>query len=561
MSRRERTLRVLNEGYRLSLRGAWKRYLRAARNPAAAQEARLRALLRETRGTAFAKAHGLARVKTLEGFQDAVPIRDYDGHAPWIERLKQGEARVLTRSAPIVFEKSSGSTHVAKYLPYTRPFLDEYSAGTGPWLYDLLTQRPALRRGSSYWSISPAGVRDEVTPGGTRIGFEDDTEYFPASVRKLLRHLLPVPPQVARLPDVPTCRYVTLRYLLADPCLGFLSVWSPSYLTLLLEFARTHADRLAWDLAHGTLSPPSGRLDHPFPDLPRADSAQAARVREAFPPSGPLRLERVWPLLALVSCWADAAAAQQLPALKALLPQSVEVQPKGLFATEGALSFPLLDHPGASLIPHGHLVELEPVGAPESRPLPLHAAVHGERYLPLLTTQGGLFRYRLGDVVEVVGRFEETPLVRFVGRADGVSDLAGEKLAPGQVAAAIEVASSETGVRPGFAILAPVVGEGGAPGGYRLYAESGDPVSLARLAIALEKALRAGYHYDHCRRLEQLEPVGARLVEAGWARYEAALVARGVRAGDVKPSALRRELWWGEVFPAEPERSARSGWD
>lgn len=549
MSRRERVLRALNEGYRLSLRGAWRAYRKAARDPEAAQRARLRALLRETKGTAFAAAHDLQRVKSLRDFQDAVPIRDYEGHAPWIERLKQGEARVLTRSAPVVFEKSSGSTHAAKYLPYTRPFLEEYSAGTGPWLYDLLTRRPALRRGSSYWSISPAGVRDEVTPGGTRVGFEDDTEYFPAPVRKLLRRLLPVPPEVARLPDVPTCRYVTLRYLLADPCLGFLSVWSPSYLTLLLEFARTHAERLAWDVARGTLSPPSGALQQPFPDLPGASRPRAERIREAFPASGPLRLERLWPNLALVSCWADAAAAQQLPTLRALLPGSVEVQPKGLFATEGALSFPLLDRPGATLIPHGHLVELQPAGEPDARPLPLHAAEPEQRYLPLLTTQGGLFRYRLGDVVEVVGHYEQTPLVRFVGRADGVSDLAGEKLAPGQVAAAIASAAAETGVEPGFAILAPVQGEDGAPRGYRLFAETKDPVSLARLALALEEALRTGYHYDHCRRLEQLEPVSARRVERGWARYEAALVARGVRAGDIKPSALRREAWWDEVFP------------
>ncbi|MBL4849835.1 MAG: GH3 auxin-responsive promoter family protein [Planctomycetes bacterium] len=548
--RRQRVLRALNEAYRLSLRSAWRRYLRAARDPEGAQQARLRSLVRETRGTAFAAAHGLSRVKTLAEFQDAIPIRDYDGHAPWIERVKQGEARVLTRSAPLVFEKSSGSTHAAKYVPYTRPFLDEYSAGTGPWLYDLLTRRPALRRGSSYWSISPAGVRDEVTAGGIRIGFQDDTEYFPPPVRKLLRRLLPVPPEVARLPDVPTCRYVTLRYLVADPCLGFLSVWSPSYLTLLLEFARKHADRLAHDVARGTLTPPSGRLGRRFPDLPGPNPPRAAAIREAFPQSGPLRLERLWPGLALVSCWADAAAAQQLPALKALLPSQVEVQPKGLFATEGALSFPLLDFPGASLIPHGHLLELQPADALEERPLPLHAAVLGERYLPLLTTQGGLFRYRLGDVVEVVGRFERTPLVRFVGRADGVSDLAGEKLAPGQVAAAIAKACTETGVKPGFAMLAPTIGKDGAPGGYRLYAESNDPVGLARLAIALEDALRKGYHYDHCRRLEQLDPVDARAVRDGWSRYEIALVARGVRAGDVKPSALRRESWWDEVFPA-----------
>ena len=60
---------------------------------------------------------------------------------------------------------------------------------------------------------------------------------------------------------------MTLRILLADPCLGLISVWSPSFLTLLLEFAREHAQRLAEDVAGGTLRPPGGlgplRLDVP----------------------------------------------------------------------------------------------------------------------------------------------------------------------------------------------------------------------------------------------------------------------------------------------------------
>lgn len=545
---RERLLRSLNEAYRLSLAPAWRRFEAAARDPERAQAARLRALLAGARGTAFAAAHDLSRVRSLREFQDAVPIRDYEGHAPWIERACAGEARVLTREAPLVFEKSSGSTQAAKYLPYTRAFLREYSAGTGPWLYDLLTRRPALRRGSSYWSISPAGAREELTAGGTRVGFADDTEYFPPPVRRLLRRLLPVPAEVARLPDVPTCRYVTLRYLAADPHLSFVSVWSPSFLTLLLEFARDHAERLARDLERGTLTPPSGRLGRAFPDVSGPDPERARRLLEAFPPSGPLRLERLWPGLSLVSCWADAAAAQQLPALRALLPGGVEVQPKGLFATEGALSFPLVGRAGAALIPQGHLLELLPADALQARPLALHEAEEGRRYLPLITTAGGLFRYRLGDLIQVVGRFERAPLVRFVGRADGVSDLAGEKLAPGQVEAALSEAARALCAQPAFALLAPAPGE--ATGGYRLYAELPPGASLEAFAEHLEGHLRAGYHYDHCRRLGQLRPVEARAVTEGWARYEAALVARGVRAGDVKPSALRRETWWSEVFPA-----------
>ena len=46
----------------------------------------------------------------------------------------------------------------------------------------------------------------------------------------------------------------------------------------------------------------------------------------------------------------------------------------------------------------------------------------------VVTTGGGLYRYPLRDVVEVVGFVNECPLLRFVGRARRVSDLVGEKL-------------------------------------------------------------------------------------------------------------------------------------
>lgn len=533
-------LRVLNGAYRLHLAPAWRRFLRAAHDPRAAQRARLEALLELTRDTAFAQEHRLGRVRTLADWQDAIPVRGYDELAPWIERLVAGEAGVLTREAPRIFERSSGSTQASKLIPYTPAFLSEFGRATGPWLYDLLTRRPALQRGSSYWSISPAGPRGERTPGGTPIGFADDTEYFPRPVRRLLRRLLPVPGEVARAVEIDDCRYASLRYLLADPSLAFVSVWSPSFLSLLLEFARTHADALAHDLERGGLSLPSGaRLD--LPPLSRAPT-QARAAREAFPSSGPLRLERVWPQLSLVSCWADAAAARQVPALRALLPAHVELQPKGLLATEGVISFPLLDHPGGVLALDAHLLELQPSGDPAARPLAPHQVAVGERYVPILSTAGGLFRYRLGDEVEVLGRFARAPLVRFVGRSDGVSDLAGEKLSPGRVGEAL--ARCLRGPAPDLAFLAP---RPDAPG-YRLYVEL--PTEQAEaLAARLERALREGHHYELCRRLGQLEALEGRGVVEGWRRYEAALVARGVKAGDVKPSSLRRETWWDEVFP------------
>ena len=54
------------------------------------------------------------------------------------------------------------------------------------------------------------------------------------------------------------------------------------------------------------------------------------------------KLQLIWPGLALISCWTDAAAGQFLPQLRELFP-AIEIQPKGLLATEAFVSFPLVE--------------------------------------------------------------------------------------------------------------------------------------------------------------------------------------------------------------------------
>ena len=53
------------------------------------------------------------------------------------------------------------------------------------------------------------------------------------------------------------------------------------------------------------------------------------------------KVRLIWPRLALISCWTDAAAGQFLPQLRELFP-TIEIQPKGLLATEAFVSFPLV---------------------------------------------------------------------------------------------------------------------------------------------------------------------------------------------------------------------------
>jgi hypothetical protein len=134
--------------------------------------------------------------------------------------------------------------------------------------------------------------------------------------------------------------------------------------------------------------------------------------------------------------------------------------------------------------------------------------------------------------------------VEFLGRADGRTDLAGEKLDARHVADVLADTALACDVRPRFTMLSP---ERGAPSRYLLFVEAGPGEQLGnleRFAAAVDTALRAISHYDYCRRLGQLDALELVVVTNGFDRYERACIARGQRAGDVKPTALHPAEDW-----------------
>lgn len=493
---------------------AWRRFARAAARPEQAQLTALRRILAGARGSAFFRDHRLERATGLSMFRSRVPLGDHDSHRPYIERICAGEPRVLCRAPVRMVEPTSGSAGAAtKLIPYTDALLREFSAATDPWIHDLYRRRPALIGTRAYWSVSPVARAPRRTAGGLPLGFDDDTRYFGPLKRAVLSRLLAAPPSLARIPEMDRWRRETCLALLRCADLGLISVWSPTFLSLLMEAMTRELEALLSAL------PP----------------ARAAAVRAAIGPDGALDTARIWPRLRLISCWADGASAAYLPELRRRF-SAVEIQPKGLLASEGVVSFPLCDHQGAVLAVAGHFLEFVDLDQPGRPPLLAHQLRPGGDYAPLLTTGGGLYRYRLGDHLRCLGRFRRTPLVRFVGKIDAVSDLCGEKLSAELAGSAIEAALARSGVKAPFALIAP---HPGPPAGYVLYLESEAPAeALERVRRGVEAQLCAAHHYRYSRDLGQLQPLTVRRVKNGWARYQRALEQKGVRPGDIKPTPL-----------------------
>ncbi|MEP6732216.1 MAG: GH3 auxin-responsive promoter family protein, partial [bacterium] len=404
------------------------RFAAAMRDPRSAQLSILQRALRTGATTAYGHAHRFASIRNEREFAERVPLVTYDDMEPWIDRIANGETNVLTRDVVRFMEPTGGSSGFLKLIPYTPALLSEFSSAVMPWLFDLLTHRPALMRGRAYWAITPPGRRPVQTAGGVTVGMQDDAEYMPAPLRALLRRGLAVPSSVAAAPDVATCRYLTLLALLAAPDLALISVWSPSFLALLADALDEHFDALLRDLERGTVSVAldaslAASLKRALPARPNV--ARASRTR--FGSRAPDDLSELWPRLALISCWTEGHAARALSGVRDRFPR-VEIQGKGLLATEGVVSIPMFGAraPVAALTSH-YLEFLDPT---DGRASPAHALDVGGTYEVALTTGGGLYRYRLRDLVRVEGMLHSAPLLSFQGRADKASDIAGEKLTP-----------------------------------------------------------------------------------------------------------------------------------
>jgi hypothetical protein len=93
--------------------------MRRARDPEAAQRAVLVQLMEMGAATAFGREHRLHEVRDHASLVQAVPLREYEGFVPYIERIIGGEVNVLWPGRPMYLCKTSGTTSGAKYIPIT----------------------------------------------------------------------------------------------------------------------------------------------------------------------------------------------------------------------------------------------------------------------------------------------------------------------------------------------------------------------------------------------------------------------------------------------------------
>lgn len=89
------------------------------RDPVAAQEATRQFLVEKARQTTFGKDYQFDNIHGYNDFKQAIPLKDYEGLKPYIDKVVAGEANILWPGKPVYLCKTSGTTSGVKYIPIT----------------------------------------------------------------------------------------------------------------------------------------------------------------------------------------------------------------------------------------------------------------------------------------------------------------------------------------------------------------------------------------------------------------------------------------------------------
>jgi hypothetical protein len=524
------------------LRPFFASFQRSLQNPHESQQLVLKKIISKLATTEYGRALKIRAGDDYEAFTAKVPLVHYEDLNEWLERQKKTEDKVLLSEAVLFYEKTSGSSAAAKFIPYTRALKNSFNRMFLIWLYDLLESLPNLKTGKTFISISPAFNATQTTERGVRIGLDNDAEYLHRWVQILLKPFLLLPASIKRLQDPANFKRAVAAFLLAEKNLEVISIWNPSFLQVILDFIQANVELLTGDLRRGSLTCES--LTFRFK---RISDERMALLQE-----NQISWQHLWPELKLISCWTSANAKQATRRLAVNFPDTL-IQGKGLLATEAPMTLPFVAASG--FVPM--LTEVFFEFLDEQKNLKLLCDLEtGREYEIILTQQGGLYRYRIGDRVRVTHFYRATPCLEFVGRSDAVCDLVGEKLDEQFVQDCLMKLS----LQGDFQTLVPMMKEKPyyilLTDSLEFHSSSDTLAKISSLETVLDNHLCEAFHYRQARMLGQLDAVRICFVEEARPLYYDYFVRKGQKFGDIKPHALITNLADGERLFKEFNQAA-----
>jgi hypothetical protein len=432
-----------------------KKFVEASKDINGSQQAVLRELIEQNKSTAFGKDHQFESIKTIEDYRKAVPIRNFEGHRAYVDRMCNGEADVLCPGKPLFYTNTSGTTTQPKHIPVFENYFKKYNDMSKIWLYTTLVDNPTLYNGQSLSMVAPA--EEGKVADGTPYGSISGVTY--RNIPSVLKSTYSAPYPVVCIKDHEKKYYALMRCGLGTNITFIISA-SPSNVLRLHEVAVENWEDMVRDVRDGTMRDDvAGEIDPAHRSAVLAglqpDVVRASLLEKIMSDHGPnLRPKHYWPELACVNTWRQGSAAVMIPRLEGYFPETTAVRAFGYWASELRGGFVLGNNWDYSVLTaHALLYDFIPEqehGSDNATVLGPQEVEVGKNYFIIFSNGSGLYRYDINDMVEITGQYNQYPLFRFIRRGEGETDIAGEKLGEPQVIQAVRETAVKENVQVPF---------------------------------------------------------------------------------------------------------------
>lgn len=445
-----------------------KGILRSMHSALSDQQAILSNLIKEGGKTAYGRSLNLDQVYDYEGFKESVPLLDYEGFRPWIERIKAGEANILWKGRPIYFAKTSGTTSGVKYIPITKDSIPNHiqTARNALLCYMAQTGNTAFADGKMiFLSGSPELERVGGIPSGRLSG--------------IVNHHIPA--------------YLRTNQL-------------PSYTTNCIEDWEQKLERIVeetWDKPMSLISGIPPWMQMYFDVLIKRTGK---KVGELFPRfqvmvQGGVNFEPYKSRL-MESIGRPIDTIELFPASEGFFAfQDTQTEPGLLLNTKSGIFF--------------EFVPLSEIGKPDAKRLSLADVRLGEQYALIISSNAGLWGYNIGDTV----RFVSLDPYRLVvtGRIKHFISAFGEHVIGEEVEAALRATTEAFGIGITEFTVAPLVSQGEGQSHHEWWIEFQEmPADLSAFTAYLDERMREkNVYYDDLIRGNILSPLRIRPVQTG----------------------------------------------
>ncbi len=372
----------------------------------------LNEIIRKNEATKWGRNHNFSRL-TPENW-DSAPIITYEQVHPYIQRIKQGDIYSLTSSVPIAFGITSGTTSEPKLIILTNESIKNQKKASDIWNIHLYKDYTPFLNNILVLSGGAKSKNTEILPINSYTNIVKSNQ--PPYVNK--RFILPK--CIENISDLEHRLLISIQQSFIRPPETLISV-NPITILKFLDLAENHKKEIKRATENNK---------YVGTNLKIKPIKNKNQVLKNISSKNPLNSVEI------ISTWLGGT---QYLFINELRKRGIKnkIRDLGYLATEGRFTIPLEDNcPSGILNPFGNFYEFMTLD--KKNLIPSQELKKGEEYNIIITSENGLYRYDIQDVIKVDGWYNQTPIISFRRKDIGFSSLIGEKIHENHVVELLE---------------------------------------------------------------------------------------------------------------------------